>query len=360
MKLRVGSESAAHSSGRGGGRPERGRAVGTQLRRKREALREFIAHEGSFSPQEMRGIERLTRMLDDLYAVLGVTDDADEATLRRAFRARAKELHPDRNPDARDGDARFKALGRAYAILSDPSRRADYDATRGRPRRRVPQVRRVTVAWERASASEPTGRGPTNGLEMLSVLLRPKKDERPGDDRLVGVAISLGDALRGVTLELVGNAGSRGLDGHRVDVPRGTTRAFTARLTGLGFASEGSGPPGDLVVDVRIAENAAFRVEGRDLRLALPVTVAEAYLGATISVPTPSGTIALRVPPLSGPGTVLRVRGKGVPGSRGTSGDLLVRLDVALPTASTDRLDAIFARLDAELPGPPLREAVTL
>ncbi|MFO0637954.1 MAG: DnaJ C-terminal domain-containing protein [Polyangiaceae bacterium] len=310
----------------------------------------------------MREVERLTRMLDDLYAVLGVTDDADEATLRRAFRARAKELHPDRNPDARDGDARFKALGRAYAVLSDASRRADYDASRGKPRRRgpSPEVRRVTVAWERASASEPTDRGPTNGLEMLTVLLRPKKDDRPGDDRLVGVAISLGDALRGVTLELVGPEGSRGLEGRRVDVPRGTTRAFHARLSGLGFASEGSGPPGDLVVDVRIAENAAFRVEGRDLRLTLPVTIAEAYLGATIDVPTPTGTIALRVPPLSGPGTVLRVRGKGVPGARGASGDLLVRLDVVLPSATTERLDALFARLDAEQPGSPLRDAVTL
>lgn len=323
-------------------------------------LRDFIARGGAFFGPGNARLERLTRMVDDLYAVLGVTDDADEATLRRAFRARAKELHPDRNPNARDGDARFKALGRAYAVLSDASRRADYDATRGKPRRRGHPVRRTAVAWERAEASEATGRGPTNGLEMLSVLLRPKKDERPGDDRYVGVAISLGDALRGVTLELVGPEGSRGLDGHRVDVPRGTTRAFQARLSGLGFASEGNGPPGDLVVDVRIAENAAFRVEGRDLRLALPVTVAEAYLGATIDVPTPTGPIALRVPPLSGPGTVLRVRGKGVPGARGTSGDLLVRLDIVLPTAATERLDALFTRLDAEHPGPPLRDAVTL
>ena len=291
-------------------------------------------------------------MPEDLYALLGVSRDADLDTLKKAYRRLARELHPDRNPSATDhAEARFKAIGRAYSELSDAKKRATYDAAwkTAEARRTAKNVRRFRVSGvtvDDLSVVMAPLRGPENGLEMLgSFFRRARPTTERGADRHATLTLSLGDALRGATVDLDGLAHTA----VRVVVPAGTTNGATLRVAGMGAASSSVGSNGDLVLTVLVEENPRFCTRGSNLHLDLPITLREAYLGATIAVPTPDGTIALRIPPRSQTGTVLRVKGRGVPGStKGrANGHLLVRLEVHVPTEERREIAALIERLAA-------------
>ncbi len=308
-------------------------------------------------------------MPEDLYALLGVPHDADAATLKKAYRRLAKELHPDRNASSQ-AEARFKAVGRAYAVLSDSKRRDAYDASappggaasRGEARAGKTPVRRVRVsrAPETYAFTPGPARGPENGLEMLSSLFRRasrRVQEERGSDHHATVSLSLGEALRGATLDLEGLLPSALV---RVLVPKGSTDGTTVRVPDLGGASPSVGANGDLVVTLRVEPHPRFRVEDRDLHVDVPVTLREAYAGAKIDVPTPAGPIEIRIPPRSQSGTVLRVKGRGVPaaGPGLAAGNLFVRLEVHIPTGDSAEIAALVERLAALQDEAPRAELV--
>ena len=292
-------------------------------------------------------------MPEDLYALLGVPHDVDAATLKKAYRRLAKELHPDRNASSQ-AEARFKAVGRAYAVLSDSKRRDAYDAAAQGSRRdaragKTP-VRRVQVsrAPETHAFDPRPARGPENGLEMLGSLFRRasrRVQEERGSDHHATVSLSPGEALRGAILDLEGLLSGALV---RVLVPKGSTDGTTVRVPDLGAASPSVGANGDLVVTLRVEPHPRFRVEGRDLHVDLPVTLREAYIGAKVDVPTPAGPIEIRVPPRSQSGSVLRVKGRGVPAMGGLAvGNLFVRLEVHVPTVDSAEVAALVDRLAA-------------
>ncbi len=310
----------------------------------------------------------------DLYAVLGVTEDSDSKTISRAYRELARRLHPDTHPDDPNAADRFKEVTAAYDVIGDEAKRAEYDEFRGA----VAGARargRDEGGWSGGDGSPWTrfdgggfagGDGPTRttfdastwstidpqDLEDLlgSVLGRtPRRTTatRRGGDLEAELDLEFDDAVHGLTTEVTLN----GLDGSRtfkVRVPAGVDDGQRIRLPGLGGPGSNGGPPGDLYAVVRVAPHPTFGRRGRDLTLDVAIGWPEAVLGTDVQVPTLDGPpVRVRVPAGTPHGRTLRVRGHGVPTTRGT-GDLLVRIRLTVPDDITDeQRDAVEAVAEA-------------
>jgi molecular chaperone DnaJ len=335
----------------------------------------------------------------DPYQVLGVAKDASDADIKKAYRKLARELHPDRNPEAGAED-RFKDVQAAYDILSDPEKRSAYD---------------------RFGATGPSGfpggqgRWETVDLGDLSDLLgsfgsffgrgpaapRGHRPPERGADVETRVRISFDDALEGARIrvpvdvetacEACGGTGAepgtapvvcpdchgsgvhadrqglfalshpcrrcrgngtiiekpcrtcggtgreRSRKRYAVNVPPGARDGTRIRLKGKGEPGSAGGPNGDLLVRLDVEPSPLYERRGADLLLDVPVTYPEAALGATVEIPTPEGPVALKVPAGTEAGKLLRVKGRGVPtpGGPETRGDLLARIRVTVPSSLT-------------------------
>lgn len=295
----------------------------------------------------------------DFYAVLGVSKDVSEADLKKTYRKLARQHHPDNNAGDAAAEARFKEVSEAYSVLSDASLRQEYDQVRamgsgarftsgGTGSEGFDDIFRGFGRGGRASANDfddilgnlfGGGRfGQTSG--GYTGFGGPTK----GGDITANTTLDFLTAIRGDTVSL------RMADGRevKVKVPAGVADGQKIRLKGKGQASPDGGEAGDLVITVTVRPHPVFAREGSNLRVDVPVTFAEAALGATIEVPTLEGdTVRLKILAGTPSGRVLRVKGKGVTTSKGT-GDLLAEVVVAvpdnLPTAAIDALEA-YAKL---------------
>jgi curved DNA-binding protein len=167
--------------------------------------------------------------------------------------------------------------------------------------------------------------------------------------------LDLGEALRGTERQVKAPAGDRTVT---VRIPPGADTGSRLRVAGLGLPGRAGGPPGDLVIEVRVRPHPYFRREGLDLHVTLPVTVDEAYSGATVDVPTVEGPVRLKVPPRSQGGQKLRLRGKGVR-REGATGDLYAELQVHVPDRDDPRFSEA-ARAAQAAYSKPMREGITL
>ena len=370
----------------------------------------------------------------DYYKVLGVPQTATETEIRRAYRKLAKQHHPDAHPGSEE---RFKEISVAYDVLSDDTKRKEYDEIRRLGPMAGAFGGRGPGGAGRAGAGAPGGAGGPGGAftfntEDLGDLLgglfgRFRGQNGPagaggatgtttgpqrGDDLEAELHLSFSDAANGVTTTvnvtseaachtchgsgaapgtspvicpqcngrgvLDDNQGffsfsrtcprcqGRGMivetpcptcDGRGVElrprqvkvrVPAGVDDGQRIRLKGRGGAGRNGGPPGDLYVVVRVAPHSLFGRKGKDLTLTAPVTFAEAALGADITVPTMDGPVVLKVPPGTRSGRTFRVRGRGISTAKSGLGDLLVTVEVAVPTnLSAAEREAIQALADA-------------
>jgi molecular chaperone DnaJ len=302
----------------------------------------------------------------DLYKVLGVAEDADEKTITRAYRALARELHPDTHPDDPGAAERFKEITAAYNVLGDGTKRAEYDDFRkavngagstgrgssrwGRGGRGGPQGRNGRT-WTRfrvgdteaASSSDFDGSSWTFEGEDLDDLFgdlfgRARRDARTtdqGEDLEAVLQLDFEGAARGGTSEvtLSGPGGERRF---KVRIPGGVDDGQRLRLPGQGGPGSIGGPAGDLYVTVRVAPHPVFGRRGKDLTVEAPVGWPEAVLGGELEVPTLDGpSVRVRVPAGTPEGRTLRVRGHGLRTSGGT-GDLLVSVHLTVPDRITD------------------------
>ena len=240
----------------------------------------------------------------DPYRVLGVPRDVSQADIKKAFRALARDLHPDSDPGNPWAEDDFKELSGAHDLLSDPEKRDAFDrgliGADGRPAER-------TRAGRRGGRAGPLK---VRGADVSYVL----------DVDFLEAA--LGCRRR------VETANAKSLD---VKVPAGTRDGQTLRLKGQGLLGVGGGGAGDALIDVAIKAHAQFSRRGNDVLMEVPVSVPEAVLGARIEVPTIDGTVSVSVPEGSNTGTVLRLRGKGFGRPGGGRGDQLVTLKAVLP-----------------------------
>jgi len=295
----------------------------------------------------------------DFYATLGVPKDADAATVKKAYRALAKELHPDRNPGDAAAEKRFKDVGEAYAVLSNPDDRKQYDAVRamggGGPRFQAGGG--GNAGFEDVFGSMFGGGGgaryqqSTGGFEdILSQMFGAGNPRGPqqGGDIAATTEVSFREAAEGATVTL-------GLDGQRVTtrIPVGVRDGQRIRVAGKGRPGANGGPPGDLLLTVRVSKHPVFEADGLNLRLTLPVSFAEAALGAAVQVPTLAGeTVTVKVPSGTSSGQVLRVKGRGLKG-RDRTGDLLATVQVAVPRKLSRDAKRKLEELNEAIGGDP-------
>lgn len=290
----------------------------------------------------------------DFYAALGVPKDADATAIKKAYRKLARTMHPDHNPGDDAAEAKFKEIGEAYSVLSDPEQRQQYDQVRalaggarfqagaGGPSAGAGGFEDLfggmfggagAPAGGRVRYS--TGGGDGGGFEdILGGLFggggggfgQPRAARR-GTDLSAHTTLPFRQAVQGSTVTL-------GVEGRQVKarIPAGVRNGQKIRLRGKGRPGDHGAPPGDLEVTVNVTPHPVFSLDGpSNLRMDLPVSFDEAALGAQVEVPTLDGaTVRVKVPAGTPSGRTLRVKGRGVTTAKGT-GDLLVTVQVVVP-----------------------------
>jgi len=302
----------------------------------------------------------------DFYAILGVSPDVDDKALKKRYRKLAREWHPDSKPGDTAAEKKFKEIGEAYAVLSDPEQRKQYDAIRqmahggarftagGGPGGSAGGAGfedlfggmfgggggnvRFTTSGGGGGAGQPNledllggmfgggaGRGGYGGFGAPA-------GPRPGADINARTTLSFRQATEGDTVTL------QDADGGHVTtrIPAGVKDGQRIRLRGKGHAGDHGAPKGDLMLTVHVEPHPVFGRDGNNLTVDLPVTFAEAALGATVSVPTLSGApVKVKIRPGTPSGRVLRVKGRGIESKKGT-GDLLAKVTVVVPQRLSD------------------------
>jgi DnaJ-class molecular chaperone len=306
----------------------------------------------------------------DPYDVLGVSKTASEAEIKSAFRKLAKKYHPDQSKELKAKE-RFAEVGSAYEILGDDKKRKAFDRgeidAEGKPR--APQFegfgfggqpgagprdfRNFGFDFGAGGSSTESGSIDPDILAELFGAGRGRGRSQAaarGEDIGVTVAVPLATIAQGGSTRVILPTGKT-LD---VAVPAGIEEGKSIRLRGQGHPGRRAGPPGDVIVTIRYAAHPLFKVEGRDLRLDLPITLYEAILGARVRAPTLSGEVEVSIAPGANAGRVLRLRGKGLPGgAEQAAGDLLATLRIVLPNEPDAELTALMQKMRDQKPYKP-------
>jgi molecular chaperone DnaJ len=334
-----------------------------------------------------------------LYDALGVSKTASQDEIKKAYRQLVRELHPDRNPGDKEAEDRFKEVQAAYDVLSDPEKRKQYDAFGSGDGRGFPGGGNVRfedfnlgdlgdlfgglgdIFGGRGRAQPRAGRGADleaevnlsfedslRGVETkIPVQLETACRECGGTGAEPGTAPQVCPQCRGrgVTVESQGLFGlsqpcprcggsgtvierpcrrcrgsgrERRTKTYTVKIPAGVDDGTRIRLKGKGEAGYNGGPPGDLIVLTRVADSPLYERRGANLLVDVPITFADAALGAQVEVPTPEGRVSLKVPSGSESGKLLRIKGRGAPKLKGSGrGDVLARLKIAVPKKPTKK-----------------------
>ena len=286
-------------------------------------------------------------MADDPYSTLGVTKNASEDDIRRAFRKLAKELHPD---IAKGTEERFKKVSSAYEILGDPDKRRAYDRGEidgsGDPRH--PGFRQYTRGARAGAAAGGGGFDEFGFGDIFSDIFGAagqRAGARPnfvskGHDVRYTLEVDFLEAVSGATKRVTLPGGGT-LD---LNVPAGVADAQVLRLKGRGQRGAGGADAGDALVEIRVRPHPQFKRDDDDILLEIPISIDEAVLGGKVEVPTVSGRVTLTLPKGTSSGRVFRLKGKGVKSAgRSEAGDQLVAVRIVLPESIDDNLAYFFS-----------------
>ncbi len=291
----------------------------------------------------------------DYYKILGVSRNASQDEIKRAYRKLARKYHPDVSKE-KNAELRFKELGEAYEVLKDKDKRATYDQLGSNWQ--AGEQFRPPPGWNQGSASRDGGG--VNFSDFFDSMFggggqqyhNPFRSK--GEDQHTKISISLEDAYHGSTRTLKLEVPEIHRTGHRitktrtlnVKIPKGVTQGKKIRLSGQGAGSVNGGPRGDLYLEVIIKDHPLYRLEGKDISFNLPITPWEAALGGSIKVPTLAGSVDLKLPPDSQSGKKLRLKGRGLPGN--PAGDYYVILQIMTPKANTNKEQEFYRKMAEE------------
>jgi curved DNA-binding protein len=306
----------------------------------------------------------------DYYQALGLQRDATADEVKKAYRKLARKHHPDLNK-APQAEARMKEINEAYAVLSDPGKRAAYDAL-GRDHRpgeefRPPPGWDANFEFSGGGFGEPDAAGFSDFFAELFGRMgggrpdagfgrRGPRFESRGEDHHARILLDIEDAWRGARRQIslrvprLDEAGRVVLDTRTLDVqiPKGVRAGQLIRLAAQGSPGPGGTAPGDLLLEVEFRPHPRYAASGRDLLVDLPVAPWEAALGSVVPVPLPDGsTLRVRIPAGAQSGRQLVVRGRGIPGN--PPGDLELTVRVVLPPADTPRARELYEQMAREL-----------
>ena len=301
----------------------------------------------------------------DYYKIMGITKDASQNEIKRAYRKLARKYHPDVSKE-KDAEECFKELGEAYEVLKDPEKRTAYDQL-GANWKAGQQGFQPPPDWDAGfefhGDSFTGGAGAAGFSDFFESLFGQARGgfqshsagagsfQMRGQDSHAKVFIDLEDAYQGASRGLTLQSTVMGADGHpqlkprtlNVKIPKGVKAGQNIRLKGQGSPGIGGGQAGDLYLEIEFNPHSIYKVDGADISLELPITPWEAALGGKIKVPTPSGMIDLKIPPSISSGKKMRLKGRGIPAKQ--PGDFYVRLMIVLPQNLSEKEKALYQEL---------------
>ncbi|MCS6872211.1 MAG: DnaJ C-terminal domain-containing protein [Anaerolineae bacterium] len=289
-------------------------------------------------------------MEQDYYKILGVSRNATAEEIKKAYRNLARRYHPDRNPNDKEAEARFKQINEAYEVLSDAEKRARYDQLG----RHYHQWRSGQgINWNDISGSGGFGNfsgfgGEGSFADFLASIFgggRARETYRQpirGQDIEMPVELTLEEAYSGTERVI-----TRGNKRRTVRIPAGTRDGMRVRVEGEGEPGFAGGPNGDLYLVVSIKPHPLFEWRDDDLYTDLKLPLYTAVLGGEASVPTLNGEVKLRIPPGTQSGKLFRISGRGMPRLKQPNeyGNLYARVLIQVPTDLTGEELALFEKL---------------
>lgn len=318
----------------------------------------------------------------DFYAILGVAQDADDATIKKTYRKLAREWHPDSKPGDTAAEQKFKEIGEAYAVLSDREQRQQYDGVRAMSRGGA----RFTAGGPgggagggfedvfaqmfggagagRAGQNVQFGTGGAEGINLEDLLsglggtggqtgagrggpgygFQAPRGPRRGRDVEAAATLGFRQAASGDTVTVGTPQGGR----ITARIPAGVKDGQTIRLRGKGMQSDTGMPAGDLLIKIAVSPHPVFARDGNNVTMDVPVTFAEAALGGTVSVPTLEGKpVKVKIAAGTPSGRVLRLKGRGIATKTGT-GDLLAKVQIVVPQRLSDAAATAIETLRAD------------
>ena len=291
----------------------------------------------------------------DFYKILGVSKDVSEAELKKTYRKLSRQFHPDTNPGDAKAEARFKEISEAYSVLSDKDQRAEYDQMRA-----MGPGARAGFGGGQGGGFPGGFQGGANfggaGFEDVFANLfgggggggfgGPRGPQR-GQDLTTTQTLDFIDGVKGTTIKLSLRSGA---EPTTIKIPAGVSDGQKIKIAGKGNPSPNGGLAGDLIITVTVKPHPVFTRDGNNIRVVVPITFAEAVLGATIQVPTLGGDpVKLKVAPGTPNGRVLRVKGRGVVTAK-AEGDLLATVEIAVPSHVSDKAKKALEEFDGFLP----------
>lgn len=287
----------------------------------------------------------------DYYKVLGVESDADEATIKTAYRKLARKYHPDVNKDA-GAEEKFKEIAEAYHVLKDSDRRAEFDDMKkygGRTGGFQGQ------GQQRSQGFNPGGGGFDGDFSDFFSAFgggqgfgqrqpRPVRGQNVELEVSVGLAEILEVKEETVSYTLSNADGTGTKKNLKVKIPQGVADGEKIRVTGQGHAGRNGGSSGDLFLNIKVLAHPYFERKGQDIELIMPITPWEAALGAKITVPTLTGKINLTVPANTSSGKKFRIKGKGLK-TKTVTGDFLAIVKIELPETMSPEAEALWKQL---------------
>ena len=313
--------------------------------------------------------------MKDLYKTLGVAENSDDASIKKAYRKLAKEYHPDVTGNDKKKTERFKEINEAYAVIGDSQKRKEYDRLKHAPVRPdgMPEgfdadAFARTFGGARATA----GSGEFGNFDVNDIFSslfgggggaaaatqswggRVRTRQARGSDVIGQLPVTFAEAALGTKRTIRTGGGST----VEITVPPGVENGGRLRVPGKGAEAPSSGGvPGDLYLDLDVRPDPHLRRAGEDIELDLPVTISEAVLGARVEVPTIEGPVTVTIPPGTSSGARLRLRGRGIKNADGTRGDQIVRVEIVAPKIKPDDAETrkLFEEVAARIAQPPVR-----